>query len=281
MRIHDALEEFVLQLEANGRSRHTIDQYRRHLRALAEWLAPEDQVGAITPTALAKFLAGPAARETERGRERKPTSVNALRGSLKGFCAYLHEAGHLPANAGRLIRRARCGTAPPRHLSSDEQAQLLRTLRREDGGMGRDYALIHLLLATGLRIGSALGLRIEDLDLGRGEAVIRKAKGDRPTVVVLGREIAEHMAWYIADRTRGPVFSMTARHARRRLAYWCERAWIRTSASPHTLRHTFATALLRKTGSVVLVKNALHHKSLASTLIYAHASTDELRRVLG
>lgn len=281
MRIHDALEEFLLQLEANGHSRHTIDQYRRHITSLAAWLAPEDDIAAITPTALARFLASPAARETSKGIERKPASLNSLRGGLKGFGAFLHESGYLPANPARLIRRARCGAPPPRFLTAEEQAQLLKTLRREDGAMGRDYALIHLLLATGLRIGSALALRVEDLDLPRGEATVLKAKGARPAVAILSREIAEHLGWFLGDRTRGALFQITSRHARRQVRHWCERAGIRTAASCHTLRHSFAHSLLRKTGNVLLVQSALHHQSLESTLRYAHASNDELRRVLG
>ncbi len=287
MHINDALSEFLLQLEANGRSAHTIDQYRRHVRGLIAWLAPEEDVAAITPTALARFLAGPAARETKKGRERKPGSVNALRGSLKGFCVYLHEAGHLPSNPGRLIRRARCGSLPPRHLSGEEQTQLLKTLRREDGGRGRDYALIHTLLATGLRIGSALGLRVEDVDCPRGEATVRWAKGDRPTVVVLSREISEHLAWYVGERTRGPVFlgqdgdPITGRHARRRVRYWCERAGIRTQASPHVLRHSFGMRVYQKTGDLLVTQAALGHASVLSTAIYARADRERLRAVLG
>jgi site-specific recombinase XerD len=281
MRIQDALEEFVLVLEGNGRSRHTIDQYRRHVRALISWLAPEEDVAAITPTSLAKFLASPAARETRKGRERRPGSVNAMRGSLKGFCAFLHEAGHLPTNPARLIRRARCGSPPPRYLTAEEQAQLLKTLRREEGAAGRDYALVHLLLSTGLRIGSALGLQVEDLDLARGEAVVRTTKGDRPAVVVLGKEIAKHMGWFTADRTRGPLFQgVCVRHARRRVRYWTERAGIRTSASCHTLRHSFGMRVYQATGDLLLTQAALGHASIQSTAVYARADRERLRGVL-
>lgn len=280
MRIHDALEEFLLQLEANGRSRHTIDQYRRHITSLAAWLAPEDDIAAITPTALARFLASPAARETNKGIERKPASVNSLRGGLKGFGAFLHESGYLPANPTRLIRRARCGAAPPRYLSADEQAQLLKTLRREDGAMGRDYALIHLLLATGLRIGSALALRVEDLDLPRGEATVLKAKGARPAVAILSREIAEHLGWFLGDRTRGALFQITSRHARRQVRHWCERAGIRTAASPHVLRHSLGMRVYQATGDLLVTQAVLGHASIQSTTVYARADRDRVRAVL-
>jgi len=287
MKITDALAEFLLVLEGNGRSEHTRLQYKRHIGNLIAWLAPEDDVAKLDSTALARFLTSPAARETKKGRERKPSSVNAVRGSLKGFGAFLHEAGHLASNPARMIRRARCGTMPPRCLSAEEQAHLLKVLRRVDGAMGRDYALIHTLLATGLRIGSALGLRVEDVDCARGEAVVRTAKGDRPTVAVLSREIAEHLGWYIGDRTRGPLFlgqdgnPITARHARRRLRDWCERAGIRTAASPHTLRHSFGMRVYRATGDLLVTQAALGHASILSTAGYARADREKLRTVLG
>jgi len=282
MRIQDALAEFALVLEGNGRSRHTIDQYRRHVHALISWLAPEEDVVAITTTSLARFLASPAARETKKGRERRPGSVNALRGSLKGFCAFLHEAGHLPTNPARMIRRARCGSLPPRYLTTDEQARLLKTLRQEDGATGRDYALVHLLLATGLRIGSALALRIEDLDLERGEALVRTAKGDRPTVAVLSQALVEHLRWFVGDRTRGPLFDgLCVRHARRRVKYWAERAGIRTATTCHTLRHSLAMRVFQATGDLLVTQAALGHASVLSTATYARADRERLREVLG
>jgi integrase/recombinase XerD len=74
---------------------------------------------------------------------------------------------------------------------------------------------------------------------------------------------------------------MTRRHAERRFRVWVEKAGIRRRASPHSLRHTFATRLYARTADVLLVREALLHKSITSTLIYARADAERLRRVLG
>jgi integrase/recombinase XerD len=287
MRILDALDEFLLQLEANGRSRHTIDQYRRHVALFAAWVAPEDELARYDSAALARFLASPAAGETRQGLARRASTVNSLRGSLKGFGAYLHEAGHLHSNPARMIRRARCDKPPPAFLTAEEQASLLKVLRRDDGAMGRDYALIHTLLATGLRIGSALALRVEDVDCRKGEAVVRRAKGDRPTVVVLSREIAEHLGWFIGDRTKGPLFSghdgnsISTRHANRIVKHWAARAGLTSTPSPHTLRHSFGMRIYLATGDLLVTQAALGHASIMSTTVYARADRKRLRTVLG
>jgi len=287
MRILDALDEFLLQLEANGRSRHTIDQYRRHVALFAAWVAPGEGVPQYDSAALARFLASPAAREAPSGLARKASTVNALRGSLKGFGAYLHEAGHLQSNPARMIRRARCGMPPPAFLTAEEQANLLKVLRRDDGATGRDYALIHTLLATGLRIGSALALRVEDVNCRKGEAAVRRAKGDRPTVVVLGRDIAEHLGWFIGERTKGLLFpgqggsSISTRHANRIVKHWAARAGLTSAPSPHALRHSFGMRIYQATGDLLVTQAALGHASIISTTVYARADRERLRAVLG
>ncbi len=91
--IDDALERFLVQLEANGRSPHTIGQYRRHVRLFGAWRAHvchSGPVDAISHEDFARFLASPHARTRRDTRAKKATTVNALRSSLRGFSRYLH-----------------------------------------------------------------------------------------------------------------------------------------------------------------------------------------------
>ena len=96
MTIEDALDRFLVQLQAEGRSRHTVGQYRRHVAALTRWLAASGhpaEVDALDHETVAGFLAAPAARSRPDGAGKKATSVNAMRTSLRVFCSYLHRAG--------------------------------------------------------------------------------------------------------------------------------------------------------------------------------------------
>ena len=163
MSIDDALERFLLQLEADGRSPHTIAQYRRHIRVLSRWLVQEERagdIGDIIHEDIARFLVSRMARNRPDGKPKRATALNALRTSLRVFFSYLHRAGYINRDPARLVRRARCGTPPPKGLSPADQEKLLAALARDDNG--RDHCLIHLLLATGIRIGSALALEVED-----------------------------------------------------------------------------------------------------------------------
>src|SRR5262245_45262369 len=150
MRITKALEQFVLQLEANGRSRHTIGQYRRHVAELVRWLAPEDDLRCVDNQTIARFLASPESRTRPDGRMRKTCVVNALRGSPKNFFGYCAAAGLIERDPSRLIRRARCGAPPPRTLSEDDQKRLLLVLgNANDPGGRRDHVLFATMLGTG------------------------------------------------------------------------------------------------------------------------------------
>ena len=295
MRIEDALERFLVQLEANGRSEHTRRHYRRSLLLLAGWAQQEGLSGEIEEIGhehLAAFLASPQARCRADGGPREVSTVNALRGALKTFFGFAAEAGYSASNPARLIRRARCSPPPPRALSEKEQEMLLATLTQaEKAGGGpaveRDHMLFRLLLATGVRIGSALAVEGRDVDLARGELLLRRAKGGSADVVFLSRAVRKSLRTYLKARADGALFTgrdghpISVRHAHRRLNMWLHRAGIARPASPHTLRHTFACSLLARTQDIALVQAALGHRSVASTAIYARVDRGRLRAAVG
>jgi site-specific recombinase XerC len=131
MQLQAALQAFLLQLQADGRSPHTIGQYRRHGTALVNWLAATRgprKAAELTPDLLARFFAADAAKQSCRGGAKKAVSLNAMRTSIRCFARHLHDAGLVATNPARLLRRARCAAPPPRALHTDEQARLLEVL---------------------------------------------------------------------------------------------------------------------------------------------------------
>ena len=278
MRLTQALAKFTVQLQADGRSPHTIEQYRRHVNELHRWLEGQGRttdVPAIDHEVLARFLASPQTRVRADGQTKRASSMNVLRTSIRCFFRYLADAGITAVNPARLIRRARCGPPLPRALGDDDQKRLLQTLAAaQDPHAARDHALIHLMLATGIRIGSALGLLVRDVDLVRGEILLRHAKGDRESRVFMGDAISQHLRDFLKGRRQGPVFEgrrgkpLCTRRAQQRLAVWQARAGVERPVSPHGLRHSFAVGLYRATRDLLAVKEALGHASIASTLIY-------------
>jgi len=290
MNIDEALDRFLVQLEADGRSPHTIAQYRRHIRTLARWAAGVGHTGRVADLShedLARFLAAPEIRASARGGTKKASTTNCVRTSLQGFCAYLHRAGVIASDPSRVLRRAKCGRPPPRGLSDDDATRLLATLAAADGAEAkRDHLLFDLLLRTGIRLTSALALEVRDVDLDRGELWLRTTKGDQPERVFLGAEIREHLTRYLAEHEGDRIFALKGRvlgrrHAHRRLSQWLTKAGVKTSYSPHALRHAFAQRIYRETGDVLVVKEALRHRSIASTMVYARADDERVRAAVG
>lgn len=279
MHLNDAIAAFMLQLEADGRSVHTRRQYARHIKLLGSWLSAngiEPVLDQITTQVVARFLTSPMARETVDGQAKLAASVNALRTSVKCFFAFCELASFIPRSPGLLIRRARCGEPPVRALCEDEVERLLAVAAR---GCQRDEMFVRLLLGTGLRLGEALGLEFQDIDLARGELRVRRAKGDRPRTAYLPVELGARLAEWMSGKD-GRLFPVSARHAQRRIATLAEVAGIH-GASAHSLRHSLAQRLYRKTGDIELVRAALGHASISSSARYARADDGAVRRAVG
>src|SRR5262245_40339300 len=210
MHVQAALQAFLLQLEADGRSPHTVGQYRRHVRSLATWLAETGaptNVAKLTPDLLARFFAADEAKNRCRGGAKKAVTLNAMRTSIRCFSKHLHDSGLVATNPARLLRRARCTPPPPKALHADEQQRLLAVLRdAQSPEAERDRMLVTVLLGTGIRIGRALALDVEDLDFAHGEIQLRTAKNDRPTTVVMPKAVAKELRRFLQKRTTGPVF---------------------------------------------------------------------------
>jgi integrase/recombinase XerC len=288
MELQAALQAFLLQLEADGRSPHTRNQYRRHGKALATWLEARGvtSVAGLAPELLARFFADDAAKTSCRGGPKRAVSLNAMRTSIRCFAAHLHGAGVVATNPARLLRRARCAAPPPRCLRADEESRLLDVLAKAKGAQAeRDRVLVLLLLKTGVRIGSALALDVGDVDFANAELMLRSTKNDRPTTAVLPKDVSKKLRTFVAGRIDGPVFlanghRVSMRHAQRRLAGWFAKANV-AGKSAHSLRHSFATRIYGETGDLQLTQAALGHASVNSTVIYAKLDRARLRAVVG
>jgi len=288
MTVTEALKKYLVQLDADGRSPHTIDQYERHVRLFARWCAEVGHSGVLSDVShetIAEFLASPVAKTRRGGGRKTASTLNTLRTSLRCFFQYLHRAGDIPHDPGRLIRRARCGRPQPRILTEKEVDQLMAALSTDDSYEGRrDHILFHLMLATGIRLGSTVALDTHDVDSDRAEILLRIFKGDRQEKAFLGKDILDHLKTYLIEKKPGPLFTtrggrrINRRQVQRRFRQWLENAGITWPATVHSTRHTFACRLYHQTNDIFIVKEALRHKSIASTLVYAQVDEQRLRR---
>jgi len=293
MRLSAATTHFARQLAANGRSDHTWAAYRRDLAALGRWLGTDVDVLRITPDALARFLVSDDILLTPSGSPRKPITVNRTKSALRSFFGFCVESGWIKENPARLIRSARTTAREPATLTEAEIRQLRSVLAQGQGSTARrDQVMFELLLGTGIRLGSLVGLNVGDVDLQTGTLHIR-AKGGAQERVFLNAQLVRSLGRFLGEVApqgncgpQVPLFRsrwgtrLGPRPIQLRFAALCRKAGIARRVSIHSLRHTFATRLYEKTGDLYLVQRALGHRHITTTEIYARVGEEQLRRAV-
>jgi len=277
-----------LRVERNA-SALTIKSYREDLQSLAEYLSEalgrQPQVAALTTVDLRVYLA--ALHEAGYAE----SSIARKLASLRSFCRFAHRRGWASQNPAKPLRNPRRRRKLPNFLTGEQIDALLAAVRSSRGLATRDLAIIETIYSAGLRVSEAVGINDDDLDLAQGLVRVR-GKGKRERLAPLGRHAAMALRRWLAQRRlaanlrpgkASPVFvnkfgtRLTTRSVARMLEKYVKQTSLRSSTSPHTLRHTFATHLLDRGADIRSVQEMLGHKSLVTTQIYTHVSTANLR----
>jgi integrase/recombinase XerC len=289
MRIYKAIESFKTQLRADGRSPHTVAAYMRELRLFMNWIGRVKNVEPITPGNIAEFFTSNTALVTMEGENRCTVSLNRLKTTMRAFFNYLYEAGIIDSNPARLVRSKPCQRKSPVTLSDSERRALLDAISKSHQPLAkRDFAIVSLLLGTGIRLSSLVGLDASDINFKEGTINIT-SKGGRTETVFINAGLRKILSSHF--RTHGisgasPLFQtaagnrLCARQVQYRISEWIKKAGITHQASVHTLRHTFATRLYRMTGDLRLVQRALGHRQVTTTEIYTHLCDQSLKKAI-
>jgi integrase/recombinase XerC len=288
--MHEALAEFLrhLALEKNT-SAYTVKSYREDLTQALEFfktrLGRDAHPADLTPRLLRAFLAW----LPEQGYER--TTIARRLAALRSWCKFLCRQGTLQTNPAVGLRGPRRDKKLPHFLQRDEVLRLLIAPPEDDPLGLRDRAILETLYSAGLRVAELIGLNVEDLDLGEGLATVR-GKGRKERLALLGPPCVEALRLWLAmwsstagrDSTSSdPVFlnrfgdRLTTRSVGRLLEKYLQQAGLDPRTSPHTLRHSFATHLLDAGADIRGVQELLGHRSLSTTQIYTHVTTQRLR----
>ena len=282
--IDDFLDHLAVERHASS---HTIDAYRRDLRALAAW-ADSRQVAdlsALQDAQLRAFVAD------EHRRGLAPKSLQRRLSACRGFYQWLLRHGRIAANPGASLRAPKAARKLPQVLDVDEAVRLVEV--PTDAPLGqRDRALLELLYSSGLRVSELCALRWHDLDLAEGQVTVL-GKGAKQRVVPVGSHARVALAAWRTEQSRGqaetiadaPVFPgrggkpITARAVQLRLCQLARRQGLFKRVHPHLLRHTFASHVLESSGDLRGVQELLGHADLGTTQIYTHLDFQHLARV--
>ncbi|MDD5088668.1 MAG: tyrosine-type recombinase/integrase [bacterium] len=287
--LRQQLPEFLLDLAARrGRSDRTIEAYGRDLLQFIGALGGAESAPTTADLSVVNvraYLHGLTAAGYAR------SSIERKRAAVSEFVRFLIRRGDLGHNPVSRLRGARVRRRLPVTISESALKEALDAPRAEDFRAVRDHALLEMLYGGGLRISELLGLRLARLDLTRGSLRVF-GKGARERVVPISRTAASVMRNYLAVRKifldehgltdDGTLWlSDRGRPLTRNRAYQLvHRALAVTGAekaSPHVLRHCFATHLLDHGADLRAVQELLGHRSLKTTEKYTHVSAERLK----
>jgi integrase/recombinase XerC len=282
-----AAERFLGYLVAErGASPLTIKSYREDLLQVEEFLT---SAGCRTPAdatspVLRRFAAGLHAAGYAA------STVARKLASLRSFYAFGQREGWIRTNPAKPLRSPRRPRKLPKFLTGDEISRLLAAPRPEAAGGLRDRAILELMYSAGVRVRELVNLDDADLDL-RNATVRVRGKGRRERLGIVGSHARTAVRAWLTARPRPqaglasrsqPLFTnkfgnrLSVRGVARLLDKHLVVAGLAGRASPHTLRHSFATHLLDAGADIRSVQELLGHKSLVTTQIYTHVTTRRL-----
>lgn len=178
-----------------------------------------------------------------------------------------------------------------RYLTSEQKKRFLKTLA-DSRKAWRDCFMFDLMLNTGLRLSETVGLDVKDVFNGyrANETLEISGKGDRIRQIPLNKEIREHIESYLRQFKRrnkdftflSPLFlsrnkrRITPRAVQLNFDKWITDSGIEGKYSPHSLRHTVGTELMRKTNNIRKVQEFLGHKFVSTTQVYTGITKEDL-----
>ena len=286
------------QLEVHGFSPRTIGSYRSHLGFFLAWLDREtdvDEVTAVTPEVLHGYQTWLYGYTDEEGRGLAIATQAARLSVVRAFFRWLVKTDVLLYDpAGGLELPKRKGILPRSVLTKSEVERMLAAPDTTTTLGLRDRAMLEVLYSTGIRNAELRALTIYDLDLDRGLVRINEGKNAKDRVVPLGEVACRWLREYLDEarpkllaRDAGEQTVFLSKNGRpllplgvidriRRLA---RAAGIERPVTPHSMRHTFATHMLRGRADIRHIQAMLGHASVATTQIYTRVEVTDLKTV--
>ncbi len=269
-----------------GLSRLTLDAYQRDLKLFLRWLEKEKMpLLQVKQDKILQYLAFKV--------EQKSTARSNARllSTLKQFYRYLVRTGQRVDDPTELISAPKINRLLPATLTEDEMENLLNAADiKTDFGL-RDRCMLELMYSSGLRVSELVSLELNQINQNLG--LIRlTGKGNKERVVPIGEEALYWLKKYVQESRPAllkpsfpsdALFLSSRGTAITRQAFWQHikkyliKAGIKSSYSPHSLRHAFATHLLNHGADLRTVQMLLGHSDLSTTQIYTHIAQARLQ----
>ena len=291
----EALADFLRHLALEKQASDlTVKSYREDLSQAREFLLTQLGGDAVPSRVTSRHLRAFIVWLHEQGYAK--TTIARRLAAVRSWFRFLCQRGAVSANPADGLRGPRQDKKLPHFLPEDALAKLLGAPPSATLLGRRDRAILEGLYSAGLRVSELTGMNLGDLDAAEGLATVR-GKGKKERLVFFGAQalialndwleargaLLAHLNKRPAGKHHDAVFlnkngtRLTSRSVGRLLGKYLALAGLDSAASPHSLRHSFATHLLDHGADIRSVQELLGHRSLATTQIYTHVTTGRLK----
>jgi len=287
--LSEHIGRFLAELARKQVSEHTLRAYASDLDQFREYFTPPG----AEPPALREFDALKIREWLADlyGRNLSTVSMRRKLAAVRALFRFLSREGLVDANPGRLVRTPKIPHTLPAVMTPEQVAGVIESAapgKTERPHPTRDRAILEFLYGCGLRVSELVGLNLDDVD--RADRWIRvRGKGRKERQVPFGSLAAEALDRYLDERPirRGqPALflnhrggRLTDRSVRNVVKFYALLANSDPSVHPHSLRHAYATHMLRDGADLRAIQELLGHARLSTTQKYTHVSLQDLVRV--
>ena len=268
------LKKLQQELELKGFSEKTISAYVFHNQKFLDYInkQPEEINEDDIKTYLACLISN----------KKKPATINLTLSTLKFFYEKIQKK-----DIFKNIDPVKSEKKIPTVLTKDEIKQLLSSVKNK-----KHKLLIEMMYSSGLRVGEAVNLKLEDLNLNEKIGKVIAGKGKKQRLIILSNKAIDRIERYQKYREKKNINSpylfpsnknhekpISIRQAQKIISTVAEKAGIKKRIFCHALRSSFATHLLESGTDIRIIQELLGHASISTTQIYTKVSAKQLKKV--
>jgi integrase/recombinase XerD len=284
--LQEVIDEYIASLSSNerengGTNQNTIVAYRNDLNQVCSYLMHQqvDEWQQVTQEHIENYLL-----EMRDAQAYRPATIARKLAALKTFFRYMESNGIITDDPTEKLNAPRIQRESPHILSQEQIANLFRQVDAETPAGRRDFAMLHMLYATGMRVSELISLNLGDFDAEFATVVCpgRNGRSKRERVLPLSTDVVEATNRYLKFARAGLVArhpveqALFLNHHGERLTrqgFWliikgyARQAGI-TEITPHMVRHSFAISMLQGGMELRSVQELLGHAHISTTQVY-------------
>jgi integrase/recombinase XerD len=289
-------EEYIEHLKVRNLSERTVKEQHRKLGKFFLFLYKNgvDRFEQISKPVILDYQIELYHAISQRGRPHSAGSQNGMLSAVKGFTRFLKERDYIISDPALDVQYAKTPKTLPRGILSRSEARRIINAPDSSCALGyRDKTIMEVLYTSGIRKEELNKLTLNDVDYNDGFLRIIEGKGRKDRMVPVGRIACRYLENYIKsvrpelikDPYNHHLFLSVRGNRLSKNVIWelvkkyAKKAKIKKNVSPHTFRHTCATAMLKNKADIRAVQELLGHESLDTTQVYTRVTINDLKEV--